>query len=171
MNEVWKTIPRYPNCEVSNKGRVRYKDEYFLHCHGLTHQIRPIYLGGFGYYQVDLDGKTESIHNLVAETFIGPRSEKGYEVDHIDGNKLNNSPENLRWLVHGHNTFRSLHVGERRFFYEGELWLIKKLVAVRVPYKIIGRMFRCSTKLIVDVKKGLKDHHLKDGNGVPIWDY
>jgi len=169
MNELWKTIPRYQHCEVSNKGRVRYKEEYFISSHGLTKQERPLKLGGFGYIQVNLCspddqsyGKTESVHNLVAEAFIGPRPNKYYRVDHIDEDKLNNSPDNLRWLVHGHNTIRSQNTGGRRYFYEGELWLMKKLIAARIPYKTIGKMFKCSSMLIQDVKRGLKDCHIKE---------
>jgi hypothetical protein len=176
MIEEWKTIPRYPHCEVSNTGRVRYKEEFYEHCHGLTSRERPYKLGGFGYLQVNLIpedrstyGNTESVHNLVAEAFIGPRPDKGYRVDHKNEDKLNNGPDNLQWLVHGHNTIKAQNVGERRYFYEGELWLIKKLLAAHIPYKMIGKMFKCSTMLISDVRKGLKDHHIKLPNGSLSW--
>ena len=121
MEEIWKGVPRYSNCEVSNLGRVRYKEEFLRSHPGRGKRpfpIRPLKLGGFGYYQVNLVppdrsnyGHTESVHNLVAEAFIGPRPQKGFEVDHIDENKLNNSPENLRWLCHGQNVARSPNIG------------------------------------------------------------
>lgn len=175
MTEIWKTIPRYPHCEVSNEGRVRYKDSFFIYSHRLTKQIRPLKLGGFGYFQVNIVpsdrssyGTTESVHNLVAEAFIGPRPQNGYEVDHIDENKLNNSPENLRWICHGHNTIRSTNTGGRRYFYEGELWLMKKLISAKVPYRTIGKIFKCSTMLVSDVKRGLKDNHIKYFKGESI---
>lgn len=168
MSEHWKEIPRYPHCEVSDTGRVRYKDWFYTTSHGLTKQERPQIVSGFGYLQIDIVpenkssyGVTESIHNLVAESFIGPKPGDGYHVDHIDENKLNNSPENLRWIVHGHNTIRSQNTGGRRYFYEGELWLIKKLISYKISYKTIGKMFKCSTMLISDINKGLKNNHLK----------
>jgi hypothetical protein len=119
MNEVWKDIPRYPHCEVSNNGKVRYKRDFYIHCQAKTKQERPLKLGGFGYYQVNLlpedrssYGNTESVHNLVAEAFIGSKPGESYRVDHINENLLDNRPENLRWITHAENVSRSSNTGK-----------------------------------------------------------
>lgn len=39
------------------------------------------------------------VHIVVATAFHGERSTKVYVVDHIDTNRRNNRPENLRWLT------------------------------------------------------------------------
>jgi hypothetical protein len=39
------------------------------------------------------------VHLIVATAFHGERSTKVYVVDHIDTNRRNNRPENLRWLT------------------------------------------------------------------------
>ena len=40
------------------------------------------------------------VHRIVATAFLGPApNDKKYVVDHIDTNKQNNRPENLRWLT------------------------------------------------------------------------
>lgn len=53
-----------------------------------------------GYAQVGLSKGTGAVgvHTLVMLAYVGPRPE-GYEVDHIDKDKLNNNLSNLRYLT------------------------------------------------------------------------
>lgn len=55
-----------------------------------------------GYMIMNVEGKTRTVHSLVAEAFLGPRP-YGYDIDHIDGNKLNNNASNLRYVTHEDN--------------------------------------------------------------------
>ena len=55
-----------------------------------------------GYFHIDLCGKTKLIHRLVAEAYVDNPYGKD-TVDHIDGNKENNSVNNLQWLTHAEN--------------------------------------------------------------------
>jgi hypothetical protein len=48
-----------------------------------------------GYHQIRLMGKTYKAHLIIYEMHFGRRPE-GMEIDHIDGNKNNNTKENLR---------------------------------------------------------------------------
>ena len=45
---------------------------------------------------------TVRTHCLIALAFLGERPE-GLEIDHIDGNKGNNSPSNLRYVTGAEN--------------------------------------------------------------------
>ena len=44
-----------------------------------------------------------ALHRIVYQHFNGPIP-TGLTVDHIDGNQLNNNPENLRLLTRADNT-------------------------------------------------------------------
>lgn len=63
-------------------------------------------LSGNGYYTVALMKESEPrshyIHRLVAEHFI-PNPQNLPEVNHKDGNKLNNQIENLEWVTDSQN--------------------------------------------------------------------
>ena len=58
-----------------------------------------------GYYRVGLGGgKREYVHRLVAKTFYDDFDEsKRYDINHMDGNKLNNSIANLEWYTRKEN--------------------------------------------------------------------
>lgn len=46
-----------------------------------------------------MDVASLSVHRIVATAFLGVPTSVQYVVDHIDTNKRNNRPENLRWVT------------------------------------------------------------------------
>lgn len=54
--------------------------------------------------------KTIKIHRAVAQTFI-PNPENKEDVNHKDGNKLNNNVENLEWTTTSENMVHSFAMG------------------------------------------------------------
>ena len=68
--------------------------------------MRPSIIGG-GYrcYNLWVGGKGVAAysHRLVASVFVGAAPTPQHEVNHKDGNKRNNSPENLEWVTHKQN--------------------------------------------------------------------
>ena len=83
----WRKNKNHPNYKFSSFGELKNIKKNTI--------LNPC-IGKSGYYQVNLNGKTEYIHRLIAETFI-PKIEGMPIVDHIDRNPLNNHVSNLRW--------------------------------------------------------------------------
>ena len=91
-NEIWKGIKGFDGrYQVSTWGRVK----------GVNGRILKPYVNHNGYLKVGLmkDGADHKkrVHRLVAEAFI-PNHLNLPEVNHIDGNKRNNSVTNLEWV-------------------------------------------------------------------------
>ena len=63
-----------------------------------------------GYRHVILNRKNRNVHRVIAETFI-PNPNNLPCVNHKDGNKQNNSVDNLEWCTHSENTLHSFRTG------------------------------------------------------------
>lgn len=91
MTERWAEILDFPLYEVSDLGRVR---SFARSSEGKI--LRPK-KAGKGYRAVCLGRRNyRYIHRLVLQSFVGECPE-GMEGCHGDGDKANNSLENLRW--------------------------------------------------------------------------
>jgi hypothetical protein len=58
----------------------------------------------------DGQGKTRTIHRLLMLAFNPVENSGTLEVNHIDGNKSNNSLDNLEWLTHRENIHHAHYV-------------------------------------------------------------
>ena len=106
--EIWKDIQGYEGYyQISNQGRVKS-------FHNKNPKILKLSVTKFGYHRVELNlkghAKKHSVHRLVAMTFI-PNPHKYKVINHIDGNKLNNIPENLEWCTYQENTKHAVDTG------------------------------------------------------------
>ena len=95
--EKWKVINSFQNYEVSNMGRVRNKSGLIMRQQE-TNGYPCVYLR-----DPKLGKKKYRMNVLVAEHFI-PKVEGCTHVNHIDGNKQNNSINNLEWVTPKENT-------------------------------------------------------------------
>ncbi len=136
MEEVWKYIPKtYHQYSVSNLGRVRSNQIAYTASNGVAEcvfhkkgRILKPHANKEGYLSVNLFGKPKKIHRLVAEVFI-ENSENKPCINHKDGNKSNNSIDNLEWVTVKENNLHALENGLRP---SGERYSHSKLTDAQV---------------------------------------
>ena len=103
MSEIWKT---YKNgyYEISNLGKVRNTETGKL----LSGSIQN---NGYKIFHLRKENNEHQLcHRLVAMTFI-PNSENKEQVNHINGNKLDNRVKNLEWTTAQENMTHSFKMG------------------------------------------------------------
>lgn len=101
--EEWSDIPGFPNYAVSDYGRVlNTKRNYLLK--------NTLYSNGYLYVSLGRLGKNTSVHRLVAQMFIQSDLED-LEVNHLDGNKLNNHVSNLEVTTAVDNMMHAHRIG------------------------------------------------------------
>ena len=106
--EIWKDVIGYEGLyQVSNLGRVKSLDKICGNRKGvIKSKLLNFQDNGKGYKNVNLynnkKNKCVYIHRLVAGAFLAKIEGKEC-VNHIDGNKSNNSLENLEWCTRSEN--------------------------------------------------------------------
>lgn len=106
----WVPVKNYENYyEINQEGEVRslHKATY-----GYIMEERPD-RGGYCTVRLNKPGmksSTQYVHRLLGFAFI-PNLENKPFINHIDGNKLNNSIENLEWVTHAENMRHAYKLG------------------------------------------------------------
>jgi len=109
--EQWKDIPDYEGLyQVSDLGRVKSLERrvFTLNKNCIYKpKIIKSFVTNRGYFEVRLctnnTSKAKKIHRLLAQCFI-PNANDKPQVNHIDGNRLNNKISNLEWVNNRENS-------------------------------------------------------------------
>lgn len=169
MQEIWRPIPGYEGLyEVSNTGQVRALDRVVRSRWGTEKPIK----GGLkafaknsqGYKSVHLhlNGKMASfyVHRLVASVYLqNPNSLP--QVNHLDGDKENNSAANLEWCTGSSNCTHAVKnelyenaKGERvagAKLTESDVREIRQLASMGTMHKDIAALFGIGRKAVTKV--------------------
>lgn len=172
--EIWKPVPSHLGITASSEGRVKMAS-HVAPCPRWGSQLRPEkvlngeMLNGYRSVSITRQGKRKRtfVHRLVCEAFHGPALFEGATVDHIDGDRLNNRPENLEWVTRAENTRRQNECG--RGVPKGEDHPGAKLTneqsdsirAMRekgMRVSEIAQIYEVSASLIYKIMAGLRRH-------------
>lgn len=123
MQEVWKDVVGWENrYEVSNIGNVRSK-VFTKHVNRLGSEfsyqtkskVLKLTICKKGYAAIALRSGDNSlytrVHVLVAKAFLWDTYAEGLQVNHKNGNKLDNSVDNLGWVTPSENVLHSYSTG------------------------------------------------------------
>ena len=160
-NTIWKKIPglreRY---EASDSGLIRRLSTSYETTFRGKPVVRPQAekilcgkkLSAKGYARVNIDNVTYSAHRLIAMAFI-PNPLGLPQINHKNGIKTDNRPENLEWVTNQQNRDHAVVTGlNRRSLNESEVFTIRSLLASGVSQTTIGKAYGVSGTAIWNIK-------------------
>ena len=154
---VWLPVTGYEDLyEVSSSGLLR-KGDREVAC--------GINRGGYVKARLMRDGveKHTTMHRIVALAFLGDPLCEGLHINHINGVKTDNKPENLEWVTakenvqHAVRTKLFAQAGEGHWkakLFEGSIQAIKEARANGVPLKELAADYGVSMSTISAVATG-----------------
>lgn len=133
----WRYIYGSEDCWVSEFGKVRWKKK-----------VLPIRQDPAGYQRVTVKGLGRiRVHRLVAEAFIENPEGKPL-INHISGDKTQNTIENLEWATYSENSQHAVDTG-----------LIRKKDKMRTGNMIVETDIESRQSIIYASQKECADHN------------
>jgi hypothetical protein len=161
-NYDYKIIPELPNHKIFEDGNI------YINISGSKRFITGSNIynkEGKTYKHIAIDGISYYIHRLICYTFHPIEGKKCFqdykelEVNHKDGNTLNNHKDNLEWVTHNENMQHSYknnlnkkvrNILQYDFEYSDDIIIIKDLIAEYISIAEASR------------KTGIKENEIRD---------
>ncbi len=152
--EVWKPVRGYEGYyEVSNLGNVWRVSETELYTGKLVGS-NPIDRNIYRTVTLTKAGKTETkgVHVLVLEAFTGPRP-GSMVVNHRDGDKQNNTLNNLDWVTQRVNILHARHLAANPRPCKATPEAIREQVVLRLPEYSNSELAKMSGLSVTTISK------------------
>jgi hypothetical protein len=165
MTEIWKPITDHIGYEISDLGNVRsfYNNKWGL---SLPHNIKLLKNNhGYLFFQTGRSRKNIPVSGTVAKIFL-PNPQNKPQINHIDGNPLNNNVENLEWCTAKENTYHAWRTGLCKNHLtkstDKKVRVIKHAISFGVcgTQKVLAKMLQVSEVLISQISGGKKWKHV-----------
>jgi hypothetical protein len=165
-----RPIPGYAGYEADDNGYI-WSVETNWRGYGVRRLVEEIDRHGYSRVRLYRDGRRvrKQVHRLVALAFYGEPGE-GEEVRHLDGDRANNRPCNLRWGTglenahdrerHGH-TARGSRNGAAKLT-ENKVREIKRCLSLGHPQRQIARQFGVSQRAVGSINRRERWTHVHD---------
>lgn len=134
-SEIWKDVVGYEGLyQVSNLGRVMNIRK---------NKLASLVLNTNGYYRVNVSKnktwKLMYVHRLVAEAFV-EKIEGKTQIDHIDGDRMNNRATNLRWCTQKENANFPIAKERRSESHKGKVGILNPMYGKKRPIEVVNKM-------------------------------
>jgi hypothetical protein len=155
-NEEWREViideKKIEGYFVSSLGRFKNKKGIIMKDYKPHHS---------GYIYLRVNVQKYALHRLIAQTFI-PNFENKPFVNHIDGDKINNSVSNLEWCSCSENNLHNHKVGlnkghKRKIIqYDLEMNEINKFDTIKEASKELNISLSCIKDVLKEKQKSSK---------------
>lgn len=114
---------------------------------------------GKGYLRVHIAGRMYFVHRLVAERYI-PNPDNKPQVNHKDGNHLNNNVDNLEWVTNRENSIHALRSGLMKIEEKHPMAKLRREDVFYIKshpqytHNELAKMFGVSARTISDIRHG-----------------
>lgn len=122
MGEVWKPVPGHPGFEASSEGRVRSLDRLVTQTNRWGSLMQRLEKGQmlaqrvdrYGYAKLGSKSLRETMAHRVVALAFHPNPAGKPQVNHLNGDRLDNRPENLEWCTNSENHIHAVRVLGRK---------------------------------------------------------
>lgn len=158
LSNEWETIKGFPDYRINKNGDI-------LSCKYGREKMLSLTRSKIGYLQVTLNSYHKKyVHHLMAIQYLNHIPTKQLQVNHKDGNKINNKLSNLEIISPRQNTNHAIKIGthkdqkgENNYYAKlsnKQVKEIKYLIYFGYKVKYIAEYYSVSTSTIYLIAEG-----------------